>query len=203
MAESTIPGDFKGGINITCILDEGAPTIAARVFAKTGSYDAGFTLASEISVDSIVSLSSETDCTYAATQGLPVVERVTTTDQKVIGVVISEPRWVKIPVTTGGCDTLAKRLAGKWYRIATVEIWGGITKITSAKFTSAGTAAVVPGVPGTVTLDVSETLATGRLCLTDVANSGTGFVPLTYVASSGGVITSILVGINDLGTALT
>lgn len=202
MAESEYAGDYGGGVVLTCILDEGAPTVADRVYDIHGLYGAGFTFASELRKGDLVTLSSETAATYDACRGIPLVEGVSNGDDKVIGIIVTEPRIEKVPRATADGDTLAKRLAGRYYRIAGVELWG-ITNVREALLTSAGTAAVVPGVATGVKVDVSESVANHRLCIVDVANGGTGIIPLHYAASSAGAVSSVLVGLTGIGASIT
>ena len=198
MAVSAIAGNYPGGIRMTCILDEGASTYAQKMNAD-GTYEDGWTWATPLKEGQIVALSNDVANTYAATGGLPVVERPVNTETLVIGQIVSSPTLVSSPTSTDAdTDTLAERLSGKYYRIAEVEIWGGITKITKAAVTPAnGSNHVVPGVSTYLVYDISKGIAAGDegLQLNIAASAGVGLIPFHYVADTGTTITSCLVGI--------
>jgi len=203
MAESMIAGDFLGGLPITCILDEGTPTVTDRTYGPGGTYETGMTFASELRVDDVVTLSGATSNTYAACKGMPVVETVSNGDDKVIGIITSTPMLVKMPATSTLGDSLTKRLAGQYYRVATVEVWGGITAIRTAHLKSLDAVAVVPGVLTTLDVDVSQSVADHDLVRNDIAAAaGRGFMPLHYAPKAAADVT-ILVGIVGLGSATT
>jgi len=199
MAESTYAADFGGLLQIPCILDEGAPTVTARTYGPGGTYETGHTWASELRKGDVVSLDASTNCTFSACRGMPCVETVSTTDDLVIGMVVSEPRLVVTPGTSAAADTLEERLAGQYYRVATVEIWGGITAIRTARVLCTGTSAITPGSTTELDVDVSESTTDHDLVLNDTA--GTGFIPFHYVPDDSGTSYTCLVGIATLGTA--
>ncbi|RKX64423.1 MAG: hypothetical protein DRP42_06390 [Tenericutes bacterium] len=204
MAESNIAGDYLGGLPLTCILDEGAITVTDRMYGVGGTYETGISYASELREGDIVTLSDETSNTYDACKGMPVVETVANADDKVIGIITSSPRPVIMPAATGDADSLTKRLAGQYYRVATVEIWGGITAIRTARLLTADAVAVVPGVTTSLDLDVSQCTTDHDFVLNDVAAAaGAGFMPFHYAAKASGADMTILVGIVGLGTAAT
>jgi len=203
MAESTISGEFGGGIPITCILDEGAPTVTARTYGPAGTFETGTTWAAELRKGEPVALSRETSNTYIACSGMPVVERVVTTEDFVIGMITSEPELIATPPDTAAGDSLTKRLAGKYYRKATVEIWGGITAIRTARLLTVDAIAVTPGVLTILDLDVSESIADHDLVLNDVASAGKGYMSFHYQAKVAAATATILVGIVALGSAAT
>jgi len=205
MAESTISGEFGGGIPITCILDEGAPTVTARTYGPSGTFEAGTVWgATELRKGDPVALSVETSNTYIACRGKPVVEQVSNGDNFVIGMITSEPQLIVTPPTTTAADDLTKRLAGKYYREATVEIWGGITAIRAARLVTADAVAVTPGGLTLLDLDVSESIADHDLVLNDIAGgAGAGYMPFHYQAKAAGADVTILIGFVALGTAAT
>ena len=112
---NNIAGQYRHqGPRITCILNEGAPTVS-----DSGSYYDGegltskvLTWASQIAEGNMVALSVETENTWAATDGLPVVEKPTTAEAFVIGRVVSTPKLVNFPDASADADTLAERLSG-------------------------------------------------------------------------------------------
>lgn len=203
MAESTVAADTLGGIPLTCILDESTITVAARTYGPGGTYETGMTFANELRMGDIVTLSVETACTPAATDLMPVVEQVSNGDDFVFGVIKSEPRpWGTPPTATS--TTIADRLAGKYCRIATVEVWAGITAIRSAHLKMVDAVAVTPGGTTLLDLDVSQCNTDHDFVLNDVAGGvGAGYMSLHYVAKQAASSHTILVGIVGLGTAAT
>ena len=115
-----------------------------------------------------------------------------------IGKVISEPKWVNTP--TANTVSWAADLAGGWFRIATVW-FPQLIGVAKVMVDNSSTAAIVPGVVGTVNISAGGSNARAAagaaetLEIVDVANGGTGIVPLTYVAADG-VDVSLLVGFN-------
>lgn len=204
MAESTYATEYGGVLQIPCIIDEGAPTVTARTYGPGGTFEVGHTWATELRKNDVISLSGETSNTYETCKGMPVVETVTNADDKVFGMIISEPRLVVTPPSTAATNTLQERLDGQYYRVATVEIWGGITAIRTAHLLTADAVAIVPGVETTLDVDVSQSNTDHDLVLNDVASGGVGFMPLHYVAkTTAGTSYTILVGMTALGTAAT
>ena len=203
MAESDISGEIGGGIQLTCILDEGSPTVGARTYGPGGTYEKGLTWGSELYKGEPVTLSDASENTYAACNGMPVVEQVSDDDDKVIGMIVSEPRLVKFPADTTAGDSWTKQLEGQYYRVATVEIWGGITAIRAAHLIRADAIAVTPGVLTILDVDVSQVTTDHDLVLNDVSENGAGFMPFHYVAKGAVASYTILVGIVALGTAET
>lgn len=205
MAESSISGDFGGGIPITCILDEGAPTVTARTYGPGGTFEAGIVYATELRKGDPVALSVETTNTYIACAGMPVVEQVSNGDDMVLGIITSEPSVpVTTPATSALADNLSKRLAGHYYRKATVEIWGGITAIRTAHLKTADAVAVTPGGLTLLDMDVSQSIADHDLVLNDIAGgAGAGYMSFHYQAKVAATDVTILVGVVALGTAAT
>jgi hypothetical protein len=205
MAVSAIAGNYPGGIRMTCILDEGAPTYAAIMNAD-GTFEDGWTFATPLKEGQIVALSNDTANIYTATGGLMVVERPVNAEALIIGQIVSSPTLVVSPTSTDAdTDTLAERLAGKYYRIAEVEVWP-FRKITKATVTTgAGAYHAVPGVATTLNYDISNGIVAGSegLQLVTAAANGVGIVPLTYVADGGTTTFSCLVGITGFGYAVS
>lgn len=206
MAVSAIAGNYPGGIRLTCILDEGAPTITTTAMNAMGTYENIWAWATPLKEGEIVALSNDTANTYDATGGIPVVERPVNTETLIIGQIVSSPKLMRSPTTTNAdTDTLAERLAGKYYRIAEVEIWP-FMKITKASVTTASsTNHVVPGVATTLNYDISLGIVAGDegLQLKTAAANGVGIVPLHYVSDAATSIYSCLVGITGMGYAVS
>ena len=205
MAESTYAGDYGGGLQITCILNEGAPTVTARTYGPGGTYETGHVWASELRKGDVVCLDASSNCTFDACKGMPVVETVSNGDDLVIGMIVSEPRLVVAPPNSAAANTLAERLTGQYYRVATVEIWGGITAIRTAHLLTADAVAITPGGKTLLDVDVSQSTTDHDLVLNDIAGgAGAGFMSFHYVAkTAAGTSYTILVGMYDLGTAAT
>lgn len=203
MAESTISGDVGGGIQLTCILEEGAITVNDSAMNSSGTMERGYSLATPLPKGLPVTLYDSTEATYDATMGMPLVRTTANADTKGIGRIVSEPRWVKLPASTGVADTLTKRLAAQYYRVATIELAGGITSIFDVKLVTADAIAIVPGVKTSLTVDASLTAAAGKIVLTDASGTGVGFIPFHYCAKAAGSTVTILVGVYDLFTVVT
>lgn len=201
MAVSTIAGDFDGGIRITCILNEGAPTVGSRVYDNTGGRVTGLTWATEIQKEDVVALDRDTANTYAATGGLPVVTKPSNGEAYVVGKVVTEPEIVQFPANTAAGDSWSKQLAGKYYRIATVEFWPFVA-IKPATIVGANAAAVTIGTTGLLEMDISESYTNHGLCVFDVGSGGTGLVSLHY-HPKGTTTATILVGILGFITSAT
>lgn len=199
-----ISGDFGGGLKLTCILDEGNPTVSDNMIDQAGAKVSGLAWASALRKGEWIALSKESSNTYAACDGLPVVEAVSDTDDLVMGRIISEPQLVAMPASSVVADSLTKRLAGKYYRIATVEIYGCST-IAEATLKTANAAAVVPGTTGLLDVDVSETAGVEGLTVNDVAAAAGSahWFSFHYQAQAAGQTVTVLLGIKGFGTAAT
>jgi hypothetical protein len=193
MAVSTIAGVQGGGIKLACILKEGNITVTSSTYGPDGYSDKGVTLASGLAKDDYVTLSTDSANTYAATSGLPVVIPITN-GTLIVGKVISEPQWVKVP--TSSQSTWSTMLSSSYYRVATVEFFG-LSGVDKAVLVGADAANIVPGVAATIEIDASASVAlTGgvvTLSCADVASGGAGIFSFHYVAK-GTATVSILVG---------
>ena len=198
-------GDYAGGIRILCILDEGAPTILNTTsFDQRGDNMKTLSWASQLKEGDIVAISNDTANTYAATEGLPVVEIPVTAETLVIGRIASIPVEGKFPANDAAADTLAERLAGDYYRTATVEIWGGITKVTKAIIMQDGSHALVPGVGTTIQYNITSGSANQCLYFDASTSGGVGVIPFHYVAAGTDAdLSDALVGITGLLIAAT
>lgn len=202
MAIDTTSNDFEEGMRLTCILYEGAITVNSRASLAGGSRSLAATVASEIYKGEYVEIDQATANTFAATGGLPVVEKLAA-DGGFIGRVIDEPQWVKVPAASSG--VWATNLAGKYYRIATVEFYG-IQSVTPARVNCADAAAIVPGVIGTIEIDAAATTAlnttsdTSELSCKDVASGAVGIFSFHYVPKATTGVYSALVAITGAPT---
>ncbi len=200
---SSIAGDYPGGIRITCILDEGAPTIADS-FDSTGLEATAYTYATPLKEGDIVALSNDTGCTYALTGGNVVVERPVDGETLVIGQIVSTPKLRTMAANDAAANTLAERLAGDFFRTANVEIWGGITKVVAANVMQDGSNAVVVGQSTILHFNIVRTTALHELCFDAEGSGGVGVVAMSYCAAGTDADTlTCLVGINGVMDAAT
>lgn len=205
MADNTdsIAGDYPGGIRITCILDEGAPTIVDS-FDAMGREATGYTFATPLKEGDIVALSNDTGCTYALTKGSIVVETPVDGETLVIGQIVSTPKLNTMAANDAAADTLAERLAGDFFRTANVELWGGITKVVAANVMQNGANAVVVGQSTILHQNITRTTALHELCFDAEASGGVGVVAMNYCAAGTDADTlTCLVGINGVMDAAT
>jgi len=202
---SSIAGDYPGGIRITCILDEGAPTIVES-FDTMGNEATAYTFATPLAEKQGVALSNDTAGTYAECGGIPLVERPVSGETLVIGRIVSTPKLNNMPAVDADANTLAERLTGGYYRTALVELWAGITKVTEATVTLDGTNGVVQGVGTTLLYNLASStpLDDENLQLITAASTGVGLIPLHYIADATiGDTHTILVGITGMMIAIT
>lgn len=197
MAKSDIAGDYDIGTKITCILNEGNPTVG-NAYDGSGKKTKSLTWASELHKDELVTLDASTSNTHEATDGMPVVKTIANSDTLIIGKIVSEPELVKRPATSAAADSLTKRLAGEYYRIATVRLF--VPHIEDATLVTADAAAIVPGVTGKLIVDVSESVGgENGLILNDIASGGSAnIIPLTYAAKAAGATVSVVVAITGM-----
>ena len=198
---TTYAENYPGAANckITCILNEGNPTVTARTYGPDGLYTTGLTWATELYPGDYVALGDDTSNTFDACDGLPVVEQATNNETLIIGKIISEPVLQVMPANSTAANSLTKRLTGRYYRTALVEIMGGITKIDEAIVQCDGSNATVPGVTTTLNLNMTDTYANHKLCFIQAASNGAGYIPFHYVpATTTGDTHTILVGITGL-----
>lgn len=205
---SDIAGSYKNyGPTVLCILDEGAVTNRSKtVMPQTGQEISVFTYASPLYMGQVVALSNDTANTYAATEGMPVVERAVNAETLVVGQIVSEPQLLTAPSTTDADnDTLAERLAAKTYRVALVEfhISGTVKKCS---IMANGSNALVPGVMTTLNFNMASAYASGArgYHFDSAAANGVGGIPLHYVgAGSDGDLYSALVLLTAMNYAVT
>lgn len=196
-------GNYPGGLRVTAILNEGAITVGARAYDQLGLLGKSYTFAGELYEGDIVAIANDADVTFAATGGLPVVEVPANTETLVIGQIVSTPKFVRQPATSGVADTLAKRLADKYYRVAVVEFWG-VTKIKDAIVTADGANALVPGVGATLKYNIVRGTAAHDLAFYAAASGGVGVIPFHYVPAGSDADTyTALVGITGMMYAVT
>jgi len=170
-------------------------TASGSVFSAKGDTAANYAFASVLKEGDIVALSDDTANTYAATGGLPVVGRGVTTETFMLGRIVTSPDWIE-DNPTATQDTWADMLTNKYYRVADVEIWAGITKIMDAVVQLDGTNGVAIGVATTLNINLADCYANQDLRFITAAGNGTGVIPFHYIADAeAGDLATILVGI--------
>jgi hypothetical protein len=200
MAASTIAGDMGFVKQTTVILKEGNITVTSSAYGPFGKTTV-CTLASEICQGDIVALSTDTGNTYDATEGNFVVTALANTVDLAIGRIIDEPKWVRQPSSSQ--TTWATMLSGKYYRIATVELFIPMT-IFKADLVCANASAITPGTTGHIDIGASASATAHGLSVVDVASAGSSaMIPLTYVAQAASGTFSLLIGFTGFGTVTT
>lgn len=202
---SNFAGGATTGIVVTCILDEGAPTLVTRSYDATGDYQTTFSWASELYENNYVALSNDTNVLYDVCEGAPVVELPVNTETLVIGKIVSTPRLLNTPSADADADTLAERLSGKYYRYANVELMGGITAVKKATVMCDGSNATVQGVGTTLVFNITSGDGDGDgLQFDSSASNGVGVIPMHAIPTgTDGDTYSCLVGITGLMYAYT
>lgn len=201
---SSVAGSYKGFYRIPMILNEGAPTIQSSGINERGYNQKFLTWAAPLKFGDIVALSNETDNTYVATDGAIVVEKPANAESLVFGRIYSQPSLNGFPALDADANTLAERLAGKFYRTALVEVWAGINKIEKATVLADGSIAVAPGESAKIKFNITGSAASQKLCFVPASTGGAGAIPLHAVpAGTAGDQYTILVGINNLIAAVT
>lgn len=181
--QSTISGNYKGtGPVIECILDEGAPTRRENGVMPTGETITIITWASQLEEGQVVALSNDTANTYAATEGAPVVEKAVNTETLVIGQIVSTPKLKGFPGADADADTLAERLAAKYFRTALVELHIP-GRVVAAQVMANAVNATIPGVGVTLNANIAKMYTTtyDGYFFDSAAANGTGVIPFHYV----------------------
>lgn len=190
---SNYAATYAGGVEIVCILDEGNITVS-EAFGMNGLTSPTATVASRIMKGEWVSLSDDAAATYAATGGLPIVEKPVAGEDRLFGKIVEEPaNFVKLP-DASHTSGLADRLANGYYRVA--KVWCPfLTAVGEAILVQDGSNAVAPGAT-TLVFDKSESDGMDTMRLKYASSGGAGFMALTYAAagSTSGDTVSILVG---------
>lgn len=204
---SSVAGNYGGGIQVTCILDEGAPTVTASgsYYGDTGETEKVLTWTSPIAENDWVAIQDDTNVLYEECGGLPVMTRPANAGVLVIGRVVSVPKIQVVPATTAVADSLTKQLAGEYYRTAVVEIFGGITAIMKARVMCDNANTVVPGVATYLEVNMAGVVADHELAFDmDGTDTGVGVIPFHDVPNAAdGTEYSCLVGITGLMKAVT
>jgi hypothetical protein len=201
---SNIAGQYgPRGPVLTCILDEGAITVTSGAYDSMGESQTVYTLESQLYEHDWVAISNDTAATFTACLGLPLVEKGVDGETLMVGRIVSVPEWESKPASSAAADTLAKRLAGQYYRTARVEFVAFLS-VQKATVMCDGSHACVQGVGSTLKFNITGGYADHVLSFDSVASGGVGVVPLHYVApGTDGDEYNILVGITGMLTAAT
>jgi len=199
---SDYAGNYPGGIRITCILEEGAPTVGTST-DQYGQTQKSLTWAAGLAEGDVVAICNDTACTFSACGGIPCVEKAVDGETLVVGQIVGTPRLIQFPATTAAADSLAKRLAGKYHRVAVVELWA-FNKVIEGTFMCDGTNAQVPGVATKLKFNITSAYTDHALVFDGSGSGGVNAVPLHYVpAGTDGDLYTSLYGINGLMIAIT
>ena len=194
---------------IPCILDEGAPTVTATgaVLNMANVTSKVLTWATPLARGNWVAISNDVACTWAATGGIPVMDRAISGETLVIGKIVSTPDEFEPPADTAAGDSLVKRLAAGIYRTALVEIYAGITCIQKAEVYLDGSDGFTVGQCATLKHNLTGDYAddnTEEVQLITASGGGVGIVAFHYGADGdAGDILNCLVGINAPIISLT
>jgi len=181
--------DYKLAVH----LDEGNITVGS---AKNvlGSPQVTYSFASELVVGDLVTLVVDDAATFEAGGGSVIVKKATA-DCLIFGRIISDIVWKSgLHPMTSVTGTLAQRMAAGRYRIATIEVYGGIHKIVKATLKGKNVTKIVPGDVAKLVVDLDNQVA-GKFCVKDAANGGAGMIALHAVPLNDGDTYSLLVGI--------
>lgn len=180
---SLIAGSYPHmGIKQTVNLMEGAPTVSTA-YDLNGKTQPVITWAAPIVEGDWVAIANDNTLTFVASEGIPNVEIPQNGEALVVGRLTSTPSTpVKIPENTAAADSLAKRLAGKYYRRGVVEFpfWNQILK---AEVLHDGANATVIGVGATLNYNITASAREHKLCFVQAGANGTGVIPLHYVGA--------------------
>jgi hypothetical protein len=180
---------------ITAILDEGAITVSSG-FGTGGRKETMCTVAAELFEGDYVALSNDAASLFVETGGKPIVEKAVNGESLCFFEIVTIEPAENTPSASSAADTLAKRLAAKYYRKARVRVYGGITAVVKADIMCNGTNACVPGVGATLVFNITSSYANHKLCFDSAANGGTGVIPFHNVpAGSNGDLYSCTVGL--------
>lgn len=194
---------------ILCILDEGAPTYAAAgvTIDQLGQTSKTNAFAATLARGNMVAISNDVACTWAATDGRPVMEKAVNTESFTVGRIVSEPKLVNFAASSAAADTLAERLDGGYFRVALVEMYAGITAILKAEVYLDGTNGFEVGQTAALHHNITGDYAddnTIEIQLVSAADTGTGIVSFHYGADGeAGDTVNALVGINGVLYSVT
>jgi hypothetical protein len=182
--------DGKGtvGIVLSCIAEEGNITVyGGKTLSDGRSMQAKpqYAFAAPLVEGDFVSLASDAAYTYDACEGQPVVQKTASTNG-IQGVVLQDPgKLVANPPNSAAADSVAERIAGKYYR--TVYVWFPAWRYQGI-LTNANSPNVTIG--GVVTWDVSSEV---------VVLAGSGSLTSAHVATADSVYIGVFWGLMTAG----
>lgn len=187
---SNISGDFGVGFKMTCILQEGAITVNTAAVDITGNKTTVMSYGAPLAKGDLVMLDAGAQNTYAACKGLAPVKKLISGAGPILGRVVSNPKVVKRPsVTKPYTDSnnadWGAILAGEWYRIVTVEIFGAFGAI-DALCLGDGANPIVVGATATIIYDFSDSR------WKYVASGGSGVVNCHHIVATANDYTTLL-----------
>ena len=177
-------GLYGGGLEITCILYEGAITVTAgtSIFVENGALGKNsITLAAGISEGDFVGIHVDTANDYDSCGGLPVMQLSDATTGW-MGIVKSQPVWHKFP--TSSTSSWAADLSGGRFRVATVVMPGVSMAFKSMSFETS----VLSGSP--VQWDISGD---------GFKDNGTTFTGVFSFHDATTTQENMLIGVGDVG----
>ena len=177
-------GLYGGGLELTCILYEGAITVTAgtSIFVENGALGKNsITLAAGISEGDFVGIHVDTANDYDSCGGIPVVQLSDATTGW-IGIVKSQPVWHKFPTTTTA--SWSADLSGGRYRVATIVMPGVNMAFKSMSFETS----VLSGSP--VQWDISGD---------GFKDNGTTFTGVFSFHDATTTQENMLIGVGDVG----
>jgi hypothetical protein len=123
-------GEYQGGKRQTCILYEGAITMTTtgKHYAGGTNYLPSWAAGTELEKGDYVGLHVDTENTFLACKGIPVVTAIAAA-VPIIGRIVTEPEWQRMPAST--TVSWAADLAREAYRTAVVEMMN-VTAIHAA-----------------------------------------------------------------------
>lgn len=176
----TVAGDVAGGVPITCLLYEGNITRSIGE-TRTGANAVAITRSSPITVGDFVEIMDDAAYTYTATEGLPVVKKLATTNAAVrIGQIIAIDRAKNIPAENGTVTTISTMINNGYLRRATVVIFGiqSFRTMSVKVLANKGNCAAGASVP--IAFDISEGMF---VCSSDI-DTGNGAVALHRITGN-------------------
>ena len=177
-------GLYGGGLELTCILYEGAITVTAgtSIFVENGALGKNsITLAAGISEGDFVGIHVDTANDYDSCGGLPVMQLSDATTGW-MGIVKSHPVWHKFP--TSSTSSWAADLSGGRFRVATVVMPGVSMAFKSMSFETS----VLSGSP--VQWDISGD---------GFKDNGTTFTGVFSFHDATTTQENMLIGVGDVG----
>jgi len=176
------------GVVVPCILEEGNITVYSGKTLSDGAVrraESHYAFASEIEKNDLVYVASDAAYTYDGCQGMPVVAKTSSTNG-IQGIVLDDPRkLVSRPATSAAADSVADRIAGKFYRVALV--WFPAFAYTSQL---ANAASPNISIGGALIYDVSSEVMIGGGSTSGITAAHVATADAVYVGCFWGLMTA-------------